>query len=98
MSRMRFCSAKGVMEFSTKSGTSSPPKGLMPWFDVPDRKTRNVNLVCGHWSALGLHVRNDVCVLDTGCVWGGQLTALCLDDRTIQQVSCRDLPGTQPIE
>jgi bis(5'-nucleosyl)-tetraphosphatase (symmetrical) len=60
----------------------------MPWFEVPDRKTREVTVVFGHWSTLGLLLRPDLIALDTGCVWGGKLTAVRLDDRRVLQVDC----------
>jgi bis(5'-nucleosyl)-tetraphosphatase (symmetrical) len=60
----------------------------MPWFDVPGRKTAGIPIVFGHWSALGLLLRNNVLALDTGCLWGGQLTALRLEDRQPIQVGC----------
>lgn len=86
MTRMRFCSAEGVMEFRTK-GEAAPP-GFMPWFDVPGRRTRGRPVVCGHWSALGLRLTPDLLALDTGCVWGGSLTALRLEDRRLFQLPC----------
>ncbi|MWL88217.1 MULTISPECIES: symmetrical bis(5'-nucleosyl)-tetraphosphatase [unclassified Cupriavidus] len=92
LTRLRFCSADGVMDLKTKEGLNNAPAGLMPWFDVPDRKTRDVTVVCGHWSTLGLLMRSDVMALDTGCVWGGRLSAARLvanpDDRTVVQVDC----------
>ncbi len=62
--------------------------GLLPWFDVPGRKTADVTVVFGHWSALGLVLRPDLIALDSGCVWGGQLSAVCLEDRDLLQVAC----------
>jgi bis(5'-nucleosyl)-tetraphosphatase (symmetrical) len=88
MTRLRFCTPEGVMDFSAKGGTEQAPAGYMPWFDVPTRRTRGVPIVCGHWSALGLCVRPDLLALDTGCVWGGSLTAIRLDDRRIFQSPC----------
>jgi bis(5'-nucleosyl)-tetraphosphatase (symmetrical) len=89
MTRLRFCDAYGVMDFKMKeSGTVDPATGLMPWFDVPGRASAADQVVFGHWSALGLMVRDDVICLDSGCVWGGQLTAVCLDDRQLLQVPC----------
>jgi bis(5'-nucleosyl)-tetraphosphatase (symmetrical) len=62
--------------------------GLLPWFDLPDRRTQDVTVVFGHWSALGLVQRPNLVGLDSGCVWGGKLTAVCLEDRSLLQVDC----------
>ncbi len=86
--RMRFCQPDGEMEFHHKGRLGSAPPPLVPWFDVPGRKLTGVPVVCGHWSALGLYLREDVLALDTGCLWGGKLTALRLEDRRIVQVDC----------
>jgi bis(5'-nucleosyl)-tetraphosphatase (symmetrical) len=85
MTRMRYCSVDGRMDFS--SGEAAPD-GLLPWFDVPGRLTENVTLVFGHWSARGLTLRPNLIGLDTGCVWGGKLTAVRLEDRALFQVDC----------
>ena len=79
--RLRFCTAKGVMEFESKEGMGDAPKGYMPWFNVPNRKTQDAKVVFGHWSTLGLLKKKNVVGLDTGCVWGGQLTAMSLGKR-----------------
>jgi bis(5'-nucleosyl)-tetraphosphatase (symmetrical) len=76
--RLRFCTAKGVMEFVSKEGAGDAPRGYMPWFNVPTRKTRDAKVVFGHWSTLGLLKKKNAVGLDTGCVWGGQLTAMSL--------------------
>ena len=89
--RMRFCTAQGVMDFHHKGRIGTPPSQLMPWFDVPGRKTANIPIVFGHWSALGLLLRDDIMALDTACLWGGQLTALRLEDRLPIQVACPSL-------
>ena len=86
MTRMRFCTGEGVMEFHAKGETTAAPPGFMPWFDVPGRASGSQTVVCGHWSALGLKLRPDLLALDSGCVWGGALTALRLDDRRVFQV------------
>ena len=76
LTRMRFCSADDVMEFDTKDGAAAAPAGYAPWFDLPDRQTANITLAFGHWSTLGAMDRPDVWPLDTGCVWGGPLSAM----------------------
>jgi bis(5'-nucleosyl)-tetraphosphatase (symmetrical) len=80
--RLRFCTAKGVMEFESKEGAGDAPKGYMPWFEVPNRKTQDAQIIFGHWSTLGLLKKNNVVGLDTGCVWGGQLTAMSLGNKS----------------
>ena len=79
LTRLRFCDAQGRMDFLTKKGADSAPQGYMPWFDVPGRRTADVTVAFGHWSTLGWLGRPDVLALDTGCVWGGCLSALRLE-------------------
>jgi bis(5'-nucleosyl)-tetraphosphatase (symmetrical) len=86
MTRMRFCSADGQMEFRAKGAQA--PAGFQPWFDLRPKKERAL-LLCGHWSALGLKLGDRLAALDSGCVWGGALTALRMEDRKIYQVKCR---------
>ena len=78
LTRLRFCTDDGVMEFATKEGAGAAPAGYRPWFEVPGRRTASVTVAFGHWSTLGRLQRRDVLALDTGCVWGGCLTALRL--------------------
>ena len=73
--RIRVCDAQGAMDFQFKGELPNVPEGLMPWFRVPARKTLNQPIIYGHWSALGLHYENNTVCLDTGCVWGLELTA-----------------------
>lgn len=87
MTRMRVCSPAGEMEFEFKGELKDIPQGFMPWFEVPDRLSEDTRIICGHWSALGLRQRNNVHALDTGCLWGGKLTALCLENQVIMQVN-----------
>ena len=87
--RMRFCEPDGTMEFSIKDAAGAvTPEGYMPWFELPDRKTADVTVLFGHWSTLGLMLQPNVIGLDTGCLWGGKLTALCLEDRSLVQIAC----------
>jgi bis(5'-nucleosyl)-tetraphosphatase (symmetrical) len=90
LTRLRFCSADGVMEFATKEGAGGAPEGYMPWFEVPGRRTADVSVAFGHWSTLGLINRPDLLSLDTGCVWGAQLTAARIGEGATQiiQVDC----------
>jgi len=75
LTRLRFCSAEGVMDFESKDGAASAPDGFMPWFDVPGRRTAHATVAFGHWSTLGWVSRPDLLATDTGCVWGGCLSA-----------------------
>ncbi len=88
LTRIRMCNAQGHMEFNYKN---APVAGgqLTPWFDVPHRATQDTTIVFGHWSTLGLLLRPDVICLDTGCIWGGKLTALRLGDHKLVQVDCQ---------
>ena len=78
LTRLRFCTDEGEMEFAHHRGVDETPAGFMPWFDVPGRQTANSTVAFGHWSALKPMHRHDVIELDTGCVWGGCLSALQL--------------------
>ena len=88
MTRMRFVAADGTMEFHAKGPPSSAPRGCFPWFEAPGRRSAGATLVTGHWSALGLRVAPTLLALDTGCVWGGALSAVRLPDRQVFQVAC----------
>lgn len=93
LTRLRFCSADGRMEFDTKDrGADGAPAGYMPWFDVPQRATAGDVVAFGHWSTLGWLGRPDVLSLDTGCVWGGALSAVRVGrhahERELIQVDC----------
>lgn len=76
LTRMRLCTPEGRMEFDFSGGPEAAPKGYLPWFAVPDRLTTAITVAFGHWSTLGWLDRADVLSLDTGCVWGGCLSAL----------------------
>ena len=80
LTRLRFCSADGEMEFASKDNLDAIPAGYLPWFDVPGRATADITVAFGHWSTLGWLNRPDVLALDGGCVWGGCLNALRLDE------------------
>ena len=92
LTRMRFCTAEGAMEFESKDAVGTAPEGYMPWFDVPARKTATATVAFGHWSTLGWLSRPDLISTDTGCVWGGCLSAVrfgaSTQDRELIQVKC----------
>ena len=88
MTRMRFCSHDGIMEFRHKGLPEHAPDGFLPWFALPNRASADHTLICGHWSALGLKLETNLLALDTGCLWGGALTAVCLEDRRVVQQPC----------
>lgn len=90
--RMRVCTPEGVMEFKFKGEQQAAPHGYLPWFEVPHRASCGTPVIFGHWSALGLLRRSDIIALDTGCLWGGTLTAMRLEDRQVFQV-----PSSNPI-
>ena len=91
MTRLRICTADGRMEFSHKGSLRDIPPGYVPWFAVPGRRSADSTIVCGHWSAIGLLAQKNLLALDSGCLWGGQLSAVRLEDRRIYQVSCPKL-------
>jgi len=86
--RMRYCSAQGEMDFHHKGAPGSQAPGLFPWFDVPERRSADTTIIMGHWSTLGLIHRPNLLALDTGCLWGGELTAVRLEDRKVFSVTC----------
>ncbi|MBC7779884.1 MAG: symmetrical bis(5'-nucleosyl)-tetraphosphatase [Proteobacteria bacterium] len=94
--RMRLVGTEGDLEFSHKGPLSKAPKGYVPWFDSPRRQTLSDTVVFGHWSALGFIDRNGVIGLDTGCVWGSQLTALRLEDRQLFSIACAQQSTLDP--
>jgi len=88
-SRLRYCTAKGKLGLEEKGTPGSQNKSLMPWFDVPGRKTADDRILFGHWSTLGLVDRHTACCLDTGCLWGGFLTAMRVEDSKVFQLDCK---------
>lgn len=88
--RMRFCNKNGRLTFTEKNNPAKAPDDLLPWFDVPKRKTNDVRIVFGHWSTLGYVNKEHVLAIDTGCVWGGELTAVKISGKKVEQtcISC----------
>lgn len=88
--RMRFCRLDGSLDLQAKSPPGRQPEGLLPWFELPWRRNRDLDIVFGHWAALGHYRAPGIHALDSGCVWGGRLTALRLDEGgdTVVSVPC----------
>lgn len=93
LTRLRACSREGVMESSFSGPPDRTPDGFQPWFDVPGRRSTTATIVFGHWAAMGLRVTPNMLALDSGCVYGRQLTAVRLEDRKMFQVDCEDNRG-----
>ena len=93
LTRMRYCTPRGRMAIEEKGGPGAQAQGLYPWYEVPGRAQRDLKIVCGHWSTLGLMIGHGVHAIDTGAVWGGKLTALQLDSEELRlvQVAGRDV-------
>ncbi|WP_111641028.1 symmetrical bis(5'-nucleosyl)-tetraphosphatase [Marinimicrobium alkaliphilum] len=92
--RMRFCSAEGHLDLETKTAPGKHPQGYKPWFAHANHRCRDQRILFGHWAALeGRTDASNVVALDTGCVWGGELTALRLDDGERFACRCRGLVG-----
>lgn len=90
MTRLRVCTADGQMDLSFKGPPGDLDEGWYPWFDAPKRRSQNITMVSGHWAALGLHITDTVIAIDTGCVWGGALTAVRLEDRAVTRIPHAD--------
>ena len=90
LTRARFVSADGTLDLVTKDGAEGTPTGFFPWFEAPGRRTEGTPIAFGHWASLGLVNRPDLLALDTGCVWGRQLSAMRIDGgrRELTQVEC----------
>jgi bis(5'-nucleosyl)-tetraphosphatase (symmetrical) len=96
--RLRFCSADDVMDLKEKRGPPHSPAGFAPWFAHPGRKSAGVTVLCGHWSTLDLTFAPNMMMLDSGCLWGGTLTAFRLDDARVFQVPSRAAMIPKPFE
>jgi bis(5'-nucleosyl)-tetraphosphatase (symmetrical) len=97
LTRIRFVQPDGTLELDAKEGAGAAPAGHLPWFEAPGRKTQGQPIAFGHWSTLGLVNQPDLLALDTGCVWGGKLSAARIDGgrRDVVQVDCHQvkIPG-----
>lgn len=87
--RIRYCDAKGKQDFKNNLELGTQPEHLMPWFHLPDRKNSDLKIIFGHWASLGHHLEDNIYALDSGCVWGGELTAMRIGDTPEYfQVTC----------
>ncbi|KAA9130475.1 symmetrical bis(5'-nucleosyl)-tetraphosphatase [Marinihelvus fidelis] len=89
LTQLRFCRPNGRADFNASGPPGSGKSGYKPWFKHKNRQTRDVRIAFGHWAALGLRVRKRYMALDSGCVWGGSLTAYRLEDDRVIQVRAR---------
>jgi bis(5'-nucleosyl)-tetraphosphatase (symmetrical) len=87
------------MEFKVKENSAKAPEGYMPWFEVPDRQTIGTRIAFGHWSTLGAVSQKDIWAMDTGCVWGGCLTAMQRDqiDHAPRKIEIKCPPYQTPF-
>ena len=90
--RLRYLHTDGRMDFKCTEAPADAPEGLIPWFQAPNRCSAGRPIIFGHWSSLGLRLQPDLIALDIGCVWGGSLTAIRLENRHVFQQPC---PGAQ---
>lgn len=97
LTRMRYCDVNGRIDFEAKDIPGTQRPGLYPWFEVPGMRRRETRIVCGHWSALGRFAGLGVYAIDTGCVWGGQLTALRLDGEEPQHIAVAAEPHRKRV-
>lgn len=97
LTRLRFCDEQGRLEFSCKGPPGSQPAGYQPWFEIPGRKMADCRIIFGHWSTLDASDRPNIFPIDSACLWGGELTALRLDEPP-ERISM-DCPGArQPFQ
>jgi bis(5'-nucleosyl)-tetraphosphatase (symmetrical) len=94
--RLRFCASDGTMDFSEKRGADHAPTGFAPWFSHPSRRSAGTAIYCGHWSTLELMLAPNVAMLDSGCVWGGTLTAIRVEDGRVFQAPSRAAIAAKP--
>ena len=100
LTRLRFCTPKGVMDFASSDSADAAPSGMLAWFDAPGRRSADTLIAFGHWSTLGLLQRPHLLGLDTGCIWGGCLSAVrfgaTLAERELLQVRCEQAQKPEP--
>jgi bis(5'-nucleosyl)-tetraphosphatase (symmetrical) len=89
LTRMRYCRSDGSIDLGPSGPPGTQPGGLVPWFELPGRANADLRILFGHWSTLGYHASHNTYCLDSGCLWGGQLTALALEaEPRVVQIEC----------
>ncbi|MBI5449840.1 MAG: symmetrical bis(5'-nucleosyl)-tetraphosphatase [Gammaproteobacteria bacterium] len=98
--RLRYCDQQGRLVLKEKGAPGTQAPGVQPWFAHPARRSRGQRILFGHWSTLGYHAQDGVYALDTGCVWGGELTALRIDSAEPQRfaVPCQACCATGEMD
>lgn len=96
--RLRYCDKDGKLLFKPKGKPGTQPAGSYPWFEIEQRKSQTMKIIIGHWSTLGLHIKNNIFAIDTGCLWGGCLTALRIDSREPQTIGLDCVGNKKPGE
>lgn len=91
--RMRYCTTQGRLNLSVSCKPGSQAPGLLPWFELPNRRSHGANILFGHWASLGYHEHDGCIGLDTGCLWGNELTALCIEGGPKRRCSVAADPG-----
>jgi bis(5'-nucleosyl)-tetraphosphatase (symmetrical) len=97
LTRLRVCNSTGKIKLKVKLPPDKLDSNLYPWFRTPHRRTQQEHIICGHWSALGFHNKDNVLALDTGCVWGGTLCAVRLDE-VAEPMHIQSISGGVPLE
>ncbi len=95
LTRIRYCDRDGRLDMRDKGPPGTQQPGLVPWFEVPGRPSQDTRILFGHWSSLGAHTLGNVACLDSGCLWGGALTALRLEDWRRFAVPCEKRGDTR---
>ncbi|NOQ77294.1 MAG: symmetrical bis(5'-nucleosyl)-tetraphosphatase [Methylococcaceae bacterium] len=85
--RIRYCDENGQLDFKCSAAVGSQPSPLIPWFTVANRQSKEMKIIFGHWSTLGYYQGNNCYAIDTGCLWGGQLTAIKLGKNKVKRTS-----------
>ncbi|EIJ43231.1 symmetrical bis(5'-nucleosyl)-tetraphosphatase [Beggiatoa alba B18LD] len=97
--RLRYCNKDGVLNMKKKNApeTNDPHDPDQPWFLIPNRASQDMRIIFGHWATLGLYISDNIFALDTGCLWGGCLTAMRLEDKQLFKLNCPQTRAITPL-